>query len=143
MEGPGDPPRNPTNRTSKIGNFPHERAALRGYGFRFMKRLITAYAATVLVSGGLSLGLAAGAAQAGTGVPHHWCPGDRDSTAPTPAYNWDWNICHTYYWVKSGQGNVPYRGDLHSSNLWDGENPPADSYPGCGTDMFTGRPGAC
>ncbi|MGB9223443.1 hypothetical protein [Mycobacterium sp.] len=61
---------------------------------------------------------------------------------PTPNYNWDWNICHTYYWTKSGQGNVPYLGHL-PSNLWDGNNPPANSVPPCGTDMWTGTPGRC
>lgn len=128
--------------TLQLGNLPHAHAALSGDNPRFMKRLIAAYAAAVLVSGGLGLGLAAGAARAGTGVPHHWCPGDHDSTAPTTVYDWDWNICHTYYWVKSNQGNVPFEGHLPSS-LWDGDNPPADSTPPCGTDMFTGRPGAC
>jgi hypothetical protein len=111
-----------------------------------MKRLIVGLATTALVSGGLGLaplGPASGTAHAGTGVPHHWCPGDSDSTAPTPNYNWDWHICHTYYWVKSGQGNVPYLGRLSDSNLWDGDNPPPDSAPPCGTDLFTGRPGAC
>ncbi|HZC89533.1 MAG TPA: hypothetical protein VE400_02475 [Mycobacterium sp.] len=66
-----------------------------------MKRLTAGWAATALVFGALgaaSLGMSAGVAQADLGPaygPHHWCPGDRDSTAPTPAYNWDWNICHT------------------------------------------------
>lgn len=105
--------------------------------------------ARALLSGGVAvaaLGLAAGTAQADTGVPHHWCPGDRDSTAPTSLYEWDWNICHTYYWTKSGQGNVPVHniyGKPLASNLWDGDNPPPDSKPPCGTDMFTGIPGAC
>jgi|SRR5271169_5041463 hypothetical protein len=77
---------------------------------------------------GPGLGLGAGAAQADLGPaygPHHWCPGDNDSTAPTTAYNWDFNICHTYYWVDMDKGNVPYRGRL-PSNLWDGDNPPGE-----------------
>jgi hypothetical protein len=104
---------------------------------------ISRLAMTVLVSGGLGLaglGLAAGTAQADTGVPHQWCPGDSDPMAPARVYNWDWNVCHNYYWVKSRQGNVPYRGDLRYSNLWDGDNPPADSNPGCGTDLFIAFP---
>jgi hypothetical protein len=106
-----------------------------------LKRVITG----ALLSGGVAvagLGLATGTALADTGVQHHWCPGSRDSTAPTPNYNWDWHVCHTYYWTKSGQGNVPYLGRL-PSNLWDGPNPPANSVPPCGNDMFTGRPGRC
>jgi hypothetical protein len=39
-------------------------------------------------------------------------------------------------------GNVPYKGQLPST-LWDGEVPPPDSQPACGTDMFTGIPGDC
>jgi hypothetical protein len=109
-----------------------------------MKPLIVGLV-TALMSGGLVLaafGPGAGTAAADTGVPHHWCPGDNDPTAPTTVYDWDWNVCHTYYWVKSTQGNVPFEGHLPSS-LWDGDNPPADSAPPCGTDLFTGRPGAC
>ena len=96
-----------------------------------MKRLVVGLATTVLVSGGwglTGLGPGAGTAHADTGKavgPHHWCPGDNDPTAPTPAYNWDWNICHTYYWVDMDKGNVPYRGQL-PSNLWDGDNPPGE-----------------
>ena len=107
---------------------------------RSMKRLFAGLAMTALVSGGL--GLASGIAQADTGVPHQWCPGDNDPTAPTTVYDWDWNTCHTYYWVNSGQGNVPFRGHFPSS-LWDGDNPPAASAPPCGTDLFTGAPGRC
>jgi hypothetical protein len=108
------------------------------------KRIIAA----ALLSGGIAvagLGLGAGTAQADTGRPHQWCPGDSMSfpTGPGGFYSWDMNVCHTWYWVKRGQGNVPFHADLRGSILWDGDNPPADSYPGCGTDLFTGIPGRC
>lgn len=45
--------------------------------------------------------------------------------APGIFYGWDWNICHTYYWVDSDKGNVPFHGQVPSS-LWDGENPPGE-----------------
>ena len=107
-------------------------------------RRIAAGALLASTAAVVGFGLSSVAAQADTGVPHQWCPGDSDPTAPHPGgFDWDWNVCHTYYWVKSGQGNVPYRGSLRVSNLWDGDNPPADSYSGCGTDLFTGRPGSC
>lgn len=69
-------------------------------------------ATTVLVSGGLSLaglGLGAGIAQAGGA--RNWCPGDDPRGEPGGAFttsppNWDWNVCHTYYIVPAGQGNV-------------------------------------
>ena len=116
-----------------------------------MKPLMMALTTALLVScGGLtSLALAPGTAQAQ--APHHWCPGEpmqydpalTAHSGPGTAFNWDMNICHTWYWVKGGQGNVPFKGQLSSSNVWDGEAPPPNSDPGCGTDMFTGRPGTC
>lgn len=96
-------------------------------------------AAAAAVAGGLGLaGLSAGIAQADPLPPHTWCPGDSmvystfdPSTGPGVAYQWDMNVCHTWYWVKSG-GNVPYQGQLPSS-VWDGEDPPNRSCGACGT----------
>jgi hypothetical protein len=106
-----------------------------------MKRPIAGLATTVLVSGGLglaALGLGAGVAQADPLPPHTWCPGAPmvyssfdPATGPGVAYQWDMNICHTWYWVKSG-GNVPYKGQLPST-VWDGEDPPNRSCGACGT----------
>jgi hypothetical protein len=93
---------------------------------------ISRFATTVLVAGGLTMaaaGLAAGTAQAEPGGwpgcdtpsgPCHWCPGDE---APhtgnhiTDPVVWDWNVCHTYWYVYPGQGNV-------ANLIWDGDNPP-------------------
>jgi hypothetical protein len=81
--------------------------------------------AAALLSGALavgSFGLGSGIAQAQTppGGPNTWCPGD----PPVPTGNirinpvvWDNSICHTYYYVYHGQGNV-------AQNIWDGPNPP-------------------
>lgn len=79
-----------------------------------------------LVSVGIAIGgmaLAAGSAAAdGTppGGPHTWCPGD----PPVPTGNirinpviWDESICHEYWYVYFGQGNV-------AQNIWDGPDPP-------------------
>jgi hypothetical protein len=100
---------------------------------RTMKKM----AGMALLSGSLglaALGMGAGTAQADSG-PFYWCPGD-PMQYPQPAprsggqagpgvyYNWDMNICHTWYWVAHEQGNVPYQGSL-PSGVWDGENPPA------------------
>ena len=96
---------------------------------------ISRFAMALLVAGGLGVagfGMAAGTARAepggwpgcdNPGGPCHWCPGDE---APhtgnhiTDPVVWDWNICHTYYTVNWGQGNV-------SLTIWDGENPPPDN----------------
>jgi hypothetical protein len=43
----------------------------------------------------------------------------------TDPLNWDWNVCHTYYFLWPGMGNV-------SSLIWDGENPPPKPPPPMG-----------
>jgi hypothetical protein len=108
-----------------------------------MKIGIARLATTVLVSGGLglaALGLGAGTANADFGQPlppHTWCPGDSmvyhsfdASSGPGLAYQWDMNVCHTWYWVKSGTGNVPFEGRL-PSGVWDGEDPPTRQQDWC------------
>ncbi|WP_082956536.1 MULTISPECIES: hypothetical protein [unclassified Mycobacterium] len=99
-----------------------------------MKRGIAGAATTLLASGCLglaSLVLGAGTAQADSPGPYRWCPGDSmvyhatvgPHTGPGVAYQWDMNVCHTWYWVANGKGNVPYKGHL-PSGVWDGDNPP-------------------
>lgn len=52
--------------------------------------------------------------------PITWCPGQYQGFAGgTGRPNWDWNVCHTYWWVSSGSGNV-------AKNVWEGELPPPD-----------------
>jgi hypothetical protein len=92
-------------------------------------------ASAVMVSGGLSLaGLALSADTAHADPwpgcetekgPCHWCPGDE---APhtgnhiTDPVVWDWNVCHTYWYVWPGQGNV-------ANLIWDGDTPPPPPPP--------------
>jgi hypothetical protein len=84
-----------------------------------------------LVTGGMAaaaLGLGAGTASAGG--PYTWCPGmpmsgtnmDTHTGGPGTAANWDWSVCHTWYAVNTGMGNVDM-GNV-GSYIWDGENPP-------------------
>jgi hypothetical protein len=57
--------------------------------------------------------------------PCHWCPGDPPvQTGNIRVYPvvWDDSICHTYWYVYSGQGNVAH-------NIWDGELPPPPPPP--------------
>lgn len=92
-----------------------------------MMRRIVRLATTALVAGGLGvagLGLSAGTANA-DGGPHRWCPGEPLPSTGNHVTNpviWDNNICHTYYYVYFGQGNV-------AQNIWDGDNPPAPPPP--------------
>jgi hypothetical protein len=67
--------------------------------------------AGALLSGCVSVtvsGLAAGPAQADPGdpfspQPHSWCPGQG---LPFWGIQWDMSVCHTWYMVPIGQGNV-------------------------------------
>jgi len=85
------------------------------------KRII----AGAFVSAGLAmtgLGLYAGVADAQVppGGPNTWCPGDPPVETGNKKYNpvrWDEGMCHEYWFVYSGQGNV-------ALNIWDGPNPP-------------------
>ncbi len=97
-----------------------------------LKRVV----AGTLLSGGVAvagLGLAAGSAHAENWCPpnamvgavcygpNQWCPGDSlfhltQNHVANPI-NWDMGVCHTYYYVPFGQGNV-------GQTIWEGPNPP-------------------
>jgi hypothetical protein len=88
-----------------------------------MKSRIARWATTAVLTGGLGLaGLGLGAGIANAGGPYQWCPGqDRGGfggafNTPGPP-NWDWGVCHTYYIVPMGQGNV-------SPSIWADSAPP-------------------
>jgi hypothetical protein len=102
------------------------------------------FATTLMVSGGLGialLGLSAGSGHAQDGG-RQWCPGDDPRGGPggpfvTSPPNWDWNVCHTYWIVQAGQGNV-------SPGIWADSPPPGLPPPAsCGRDLFTGMPLPC
>jgi hypothetical protein len=67
---------------------------------------------------GIGATLTAGTAQADGG---QWCPGH---PLPDSAIKWDMTVCHNWYRVQWGQGNV-------SQSVWEGENgpPPKASGP--------------
>lgn len=105
-----------------------------------------------------SLGLGAGPAQANAG-PFTWCPGQSMDYPSGPDMSfgvkpkitdrhvWDMNVCHTWFRVATGWGNVPWiqpngQQTLSHSDVWDGDSPPGDN-PGnvqCGL-MFCPNPG--
>src|SRR6185369_98407 len=52
--------------------------------------------------------------------PCHWCPGDppvQTGNLRTNPVVWDSDVCHTYWYVYFGQGNV-------AQNIFEGETPP-------------------
>jgi hypothetical protein len=96
-----------------------------------MSRIVVGSAATALLSVGWT-GLGGGTAHAddnGWGPAQHWCPGEKPVPTTgnhiTDPLNWDWNVCHTYYFLWPGMGNV-------SSLIWDGDNPPPRPGPPVG-----------
>ncbi|WP_101947802.1 hypothetical protein [Mycobacterium sp. 3519A] len=58
-----------------------------------------------VLAAGAALVFGAGAAQADTfsAQPHSWCPGE---ALPFNNIQWDMKMCHTWYTVPFGQGNV-------------------------------------
>lgn len=53
--------------------------------------------------------------------PCRWCPGDPPVQTGNLRVNpvrWDANVCHTYWYVDHGQGNV-------AQNIFEGATPPA------------------
>lgn len=57
----------------------------------------------------------------GWGPAKQWCPGDElpatGNHVTDPFRGWDMTVCHTYYYLWPGMGNV-------SNMIWDGDNPP-------------------
>lgn len=72
------------------------------------RTVVAGLAAAALISGGLgaaAVGTAAGTAHANP-VPAQgtsWCPGE---ALPFGNIQWDMSVCHTWYIVPPGQGNV-------------------------------------
>jgi hypothetical protein len=57
--------------------------------------------------------------------PCRWCPGDPPVQTGNLRVNpvvWDANVCHTYWYVRSGQGNV-------AQNIFEGPEPPPPPPP--------------
>lgn len=105
------------------------------------KRVIAGALLSLGVSvAGLALG--AGAAQARPDPnygPHQWCPGQSIywPTGPWGLVDWDMNVCHTWYVVGYGQGNVPMKTGSPSI-IYEGNDPPPNDIPDCRTDSFIG-----
>lgn len=95
--------------------------------------IVVGSATAALLSGGWGwTGVGDGIARAddnGWGPPHQRCPGEKPVPVTgnhvTEPLNWDWNVCHTYYFLWSGPGNV-------SSMIWEGDNPPPRPGPPMG-----------
>lgn len=81
----------------------------------------------------------------GASGPYHWCPGDHWNVlhpdtgrgAPPAGTDWDMTVCHTWWAVVYGHGNV-------GPSVWDGPDPPPPEAlvrPPCGFPfMCSGTP---
>lgn len=105
----------------------------------------TVAAACAIAAGGLTLSVVTAHADPVTAQPTSWCPGQ---ALPFPMIQWDMNVCHTWYTVPSGQGNVTMvalNGDAIDSWIFaDGPAPvlnpaPQPAGPPPGTPFCTPR----
>jgi hypothetical protein len=77
---------------------------------------ISLVTATAVAAGIVGVALAGGIAQADdtfAAAPHTWCPGE---ALPFNNIQWDMKMCHTWYEVPFGQGNVRMN-DIHGNPL--------------------------
>lgn len=92
---------------------------------------VSRFATAAVISGGLGLaglGLGVGAAPAQPGG-YTWCPGQ---ALPSQGLRWDMNVCHTFYTVPFGTGNVPMfdvDGNPLDSYMWADSPPPPPGPP--------------
>jgi hypothetical protein len=86
---------------------------------------LTAGTAEALPGGSAPLGSWPGCPPDSPSGPCRWCPGDPPvQTGNIKVYPviWDNNVCHTYFYVYSGQGNVAH-------NIFEGDAPPPPPPP--------------
>ena len=109
---------------------------------------ISRYAALALAAGAAVAGIGAGIGQAQPFTPQgtRWCP---DEALPFSNIQWDMSVCHTWYIVPFGQGNVQMvdlKGNPLESFIYAGDTPPvltpvapAPSGPPPGTPFCSPR----
>ena len=90
---------------------------------RISRRVAAAIAAGAAIAG---LAVGAGAAQAEPFIPpaNNWCPGQ---ALPFSNIQWDMSVCHTWYMVPFGKGNVrmvDLKGNPLDSFIYAGDPPP-------------------
>jgi len=98
------------------------------------KKIIAGGLLSAALAGGLGLTAVTTAARADAwpgcpddhpSGPCHWCPGSpsvQTGNHVTNPVRWDESVCHTYWYVYSGQGNV-------AQNIFEGDAPPPPPPP--------------
>jgi hypothetical protein len=70
---------------------------------RLSRFATTVFAAGAVATAGLALSAGAAQAEPFAPDPHSWCPGE---ALPFDNIRWDMRVCHTWYYVPFGKGNV-------------------------------------
>jgi hypothetical protein len=70
---------------------------------RLSRLATTVVAAGAVTTAGLVLSANTAQADPFAAQPHSWCPGE---ALPFDNIQWDMSMCHTWYYVPFGQGNV-------------------------------------
>ena len=86
--------------------------------------VVGALTSGAIAAAGLGLGAGSAAAEQPVGT---WCPGQPVPLGPLAAWGWDMNVCHEYWYVPFGEGNVPITnintGEPFESHIWIGSEP--------------------
>ena len=90
---------------------------------KMMRHIVVgALTSGAIAAAGLGLGTGSAAAE----NPKTWCPGQPPpDSGPLAVMGWDMNVCHDYWVVPFGEGNVPItvNGAPADSHIWVGSPP--------------------
>ena len=92
---------------------------------RMMRRIVAgALTSGAIAAAGMGMGAGFAAAENPVGT---WCPGDEVPLGPLADFDWDETVCHDYWYVPFGQGNVKITnintGEPTDSHIWIGSEP--------------------
>ena len=92
---------------------------------KMMRHIIVgALTSGAIAAAGLGLGAGSAAAEHPVGT---WCPGQPVPLGPLAQFGWDPNVCHDYWYVPFGKGNVSITdgntGEPIDSHIWIGSEP--------------------
>jgi hypothetical protein len=92
---------------------------------KMMRHIVVgALTSGAIAAAGLALGAGSAAAQDPTGT---WCPG-QPTPLTTATFDWDMGVCHDYWYVNPGEGNVKITDNPTGMNIpgyiWIGGPPP-------------------
>ena len=91
---------------------------------RMLHIIVGALTSGAIAAAGLGPGAGSAAAEHPVGT---WCPGQPVPLGPLAQFGWDPNVCHDYWYVPFGEGNVSITdgntGEPIDSHIWIGSEP--------------------